>query len=334
MKRFSDKNKARVKKSLLGAALVLLLSLIALVAFSVTEDCVGKYSFVNKRFACFEKHIVNKKSYSELRSQLMGYINEEKEAGNVDIVSIFFRDLEAGPTMGINERIDFVPASLLKLPNALVLLRLHEDGELDIDEEKLLYIGQPETESANNSDGEIKPNVSVSPSLISLSDIIFKSLAYSDNSANSLLLRYIEAIDAGRNLFLEIDRDLGIIETNDTTTAIVNAKGYGAIFRMLYNSSFLNPENSERLLEIMSHSLDTAGLAAGVPKGVKVAHKFGQRILGEDNNQLHDCGIVYYPQNPYLLCIMTRGRDVKKLQEVITAISAKVYKEFDSRRLE
>ena len=319
-----NKSTPIIQRVIIAVALILaLFSIFILVYARVNENCADRYSFVNKRFACFEKHTVDKKSYAELKTRLVEYIQKEKEAGNVDIMSLYFRDLESGPTMGINERIDFVPASLLKLPNAMILLRLTEEGELDIEEQKLFYTGE--------SEAEIKSDISFSTA--SVADLIFKSLVYSDNLANSLLVGYIKSIDNGRNLFLEIDRDLGTIAVNDTVTPIVNTKGYGAIFRMLYNSSFLNPQNSEKLLEIMSQSVDTAGLAAGVPKGTRVAHKFGQRNLNEDNKQLHDCGIVYYPENPYLLCIMTRGKDVEKLHEIITVISAKVYSEFDSRKL-
>jgi hypothetical protein len=42
---------------------------------------------------------------------------------------------------------------------------------------------------------------------------------------------------------------------------------------------------------------------------------------------------VYYPQNPYLLCIMTEGDDFNALSEVIGIVSKAVYEEFDSRRL-
>ena len=47
----------------------------------------------------------------------------------------------------------------------------------------------------------------------------------------------------------------------------------------------------------------------------------------DDQNirQLHDCGIIYYPNNTYLLCIMTRGKDFKQLESVIAGISKTVY---------
>jgi hypothetical protein len=50
-------------------------------------------------------------------------------------------------------------------------------------------------------------------------------------------------------------------------------------------------------------------------------------------NQLHDCGIIYYPGNPYLLCVMTRGTDWSALEKTIQTISAMTYKEVDSRKL-
>jgi len=41
--------------------------------------------------------------------------------------------------------------------------------------------------------------------------------------------------------------------------------------------------------------------------------------------QLHDCGIVYYPQRPYVICVMTKGRDLDVLKNVIKGISEIVY---------
>ncbi len=41
--------------------------------------------------------------------------------------------------------------------------------------------------------------------------------------------------------------------------------------------------------------------------------------------QLHDCGIVYYPEHPYVLCLMTRGYNWDKLKEVLHQASNIVY---------
>lgn len=70
-----------------------------------------------------------------------------------------------------------------------------------------------------------------------------------------------------------------------------------------------------------------------IPSDVKVAHKFGERYYG-DIKQLHDCGVIYYPENPYLLCVMTIGKDFEDLAEVISHVSDVVYREVDSRKLD
>lgn len=49
--------------------------------------------------------------------------------------------------------------------------------------------------------------------------------------------------------------------------------------------------------------------------------------------ELHDCGIIYYPNNPYVLCVMTRGDSMEELKKIISTISLMTYKEVDSRRL-
>jgi beta-lactamase class A len=289
------------------------------------SNCRNSYSFVNKRFACFEDHTVDKKSYIELKARLVDYIQEEKEAGRIDVVSVYFRDLESGPTMGIDERIDYAPASLLKLPIALVVMTLHEANELDLSQ-KLAYLDTriPEMQNSKRANAP----------LYTIEDLLFKSLAHSDNLATIVLSNYINSIDNNQNLISVIYRDLGVLLVDDRDDSSVNTKGYSSIFTMLYNSSLLTSVSSEKILGILSQSISNGGLRQGVPQNIKVSHKFGERIIAENEKQLHDCGIVYYPENPYLLCIMTKGRELEKLQGVITTISTRVYQEFNSRRLE
>ena len=83
---------------------------------------------------------------------------------------------------------------------------------------------------------------------------------------------------------------------------------------------------SEKLLSILSKTEYKGGLVAGVPDNIIVSHKFGERVIG-DVYQLHDCGIVYYPNNPYLLCVMTKGTEFTKLEKVIQDISGMVYQD-------
>lgn len=128
---------------------------------------------------------------------------------------------------------------------------------------------------------------------------------------------------------------LGIIDPKGPFDQTIEVKQYSSIFLQLYNSSFFDTkESSEQALELLSQSTFDKGLVAGVPKGTVVAHKFGERSDFTDGiRQLHDCGIVYFPGSPYLLCVMTRGRDMNMLAQTISSISKMVYQEVESRRL-
>jgi len=109
--------------------------------------------------------------------------------------------------------------------------------------------------------------------------------------------------------------------------------GYGHIFRVLYNASYLNRRLSERALEYFAKSDFHDGLEAGVPPGTTIAHKFGiYSIPGRTQTaQLHDCGVVYYPGRPYFLCVMTEGRDADTLAAVIRQISREVFLAVDAQ---
>src|SRR3989338_6738009 len=91
------------------------------------------------------------------------------------------------------------------------------------------------------------------------------------------------------------------------------------IFRTLYNSTYLTKSYSEQALELLTKTDFTKGIVSGVEAKIAVAHKFGEYteyptgLLDIPNHQLHDCGIIYYPKKPYLLCVMTMGKNFNNL---------------------
>jgi hypothetical protein len=125
------------------------------------------------------------------------------------------------------------------------------------------------------------------------------------------------------------------VSIGDTPSGVVTSpQEYSHMFRALYNGSYLSHEASERALNLLSKTTFTDGLVAGVPANTIVSHKFGERSpwledhassASEENvNQLHDCGIVYFPSHPYFLCVMTKGQagvDFPLLATVIQDIS-------------
>ncbi len=77
-----------------------------------------------------------------------------------------------------------------------------------------------------------------------------------------------------------------------------------------------------------------SGIINGLPveaRALPVAHKFGYRTfpdpLDKVTEEIHDCGIVYVPDRPYFVCIMTKGFKQTDLMDAIQAISGLVYRE-------
>jgi beta-lactamase class A len=244
-------------------------------------------------------------------------------------MSVYFRDLNDGPTLGINEDDLYISASLLKLPIALTFYRFSEDGAPNILEQKLLYelgknAGPPPTQY-------FTPLKSAIPgSTYTVNELIYNSLVYSDNASIEILKVYLKNIGNGQDFILATLKDLGLTEPASLSSSDISTRGYASIFRQLYNASYLSNEDSEKVLSILDQSQFKSGIVAGVPIEVKVANKFGERDLTSEK-QLHDCGIVYYPGNPYLICIMTRGKDYETLTKVVSSVSKIVYDEMNVR---
>ncbi|KKS08886.1 MAG: Beta-lactamase class A-like protein [candidate division CPR2 bacterium GW2011_GWC1_41_48] len=163
----------------------------------------------------------------------------------------------------------------------------------------------------------------------SVQELIEKMIKHSDNNAAYALTYNID-----QNLLDQTFKDLKIPYPTSEVADYISASDFSYFFRVLYNATYLKRDLSERALNILSEVDYKEGLVAGVPKDVPVAHKYGLGgNIDRSNsvyNELHDCGIVYHPREPYFLCVMTKSiSDTPIIESTIKSISSEVYKEVE-----
>jgi len=290
--------------------------------------CAEKYPHLNEHSVCLDKPVIKKTSYVETREKIEKMIADGKKSGALSDVSVSFRDLQQGPVFGISELMDFVPASLLKLPLSIVYLSAAEK-QRELLGVKIKYSG-----TSSVAEQRILPQASAQQGVeYEMDDLLHMMLSYSDNASYETLEAFLENAPERKILRLHTLQELGFVNPEDKTVRTLTVRSYAGLFNLLYNATFLNAEYSEKVLSWLIESPYKNALAAGVPTDVRIAHKFGERTLKDGTKELHDCGIIYFPENPYLLCVMTRGTDFTQLEHVIAEISRIMYEEVNSRRL-
>lgn len=264
--------------------------------------------------------------FTELRSfrrKLDALVASATAEGGVRHASVYFHDLNNGPWFGVNERAEFSPASLFKVPMLMAILREAEDAPGLLEQ-----LAQDDTEGGRTVQDPPPARTVVKGRPYTVDELLTLMIVHSDNRAHDLLLAYLD-----RRVFERIFTDLGYTPPDiSARDAAMSVKSYASFFRILYNASYLSRRSSEKALALLVEADFPGGLRAGVPAGTVVAQKFGERSAADGRErQYHDCGIVYHPAKPYLLCVMTRGQDAKKLVGFIAETSRLVYAEVDAQ---
>lgn len=288
------------------------------------------YTFINPLLECEVNTLGAHQRYIPFEKETKDKLETEVQDKNPDIhLSVYFRNLNNGPWFGISEDAGFSPASLMKLPILIMYLKWAEFFP-EILEKKITV----QTPSEINQ--IIKPTKQLELGKeYSITDALYYTIVYSDNTAVETLLSIIPVEIQERIL-----GDLGIPSIQKSLAEqrdyVLSVREYASFFRILYNASYLERSFSENALDLLSQTTFNEGIRANIPKNIAVAHKFGEReIMQKDGtmlHQLHDCGIVYQPNYPYLLCVMTRGStDYDKLKEVIQQTSNIIYTEVSKK---
>lgn len=289
---------------------------------NITHDRSNSYLLTNPILDC---EINNSDESSVLFSDdVKSEVNKIKDKYSLDFISLYYRDLNNGPWVGVNEKEVFSPASLLKVPILIEFLHEAESNPSILNKEVDI--------TSSDINQNISQNIKFDGTLIigqkySLEQVAESMIEKSDNTAVTAMLSNINI-----NGISDVFRAIGVPFKDVTSEVDVRVKDYAGFFRVLYNASYLNREMSEKALQILTKSEYKDGLVAGVPTNITVAHKFGERTLAgvTDSSQLHDCGIIYYPGNPYILCIMTRGNDLKVQGQSIEELSNYIYNQIDN----
>lgn len=297
---------------LLTAALIISLGFNYFLS-SKTND---RYPLLSKRiFAENQNDIVI--NFTGLRTELRQYMEHSPARSGV-----YFEYLPSGVSIGVNEKEVFFTASLIKLPTVMRTYYLISQGK--ISEGQTVTLAESQIDKGY---GDLWQNGA--GATVTVTDLIAKTLRDSDNTAFRALQDLIEPFNTNqgdKHSLQDVYNYLDIPEDDAGGNAGITPKNFSSVLRSLYLSAYLPYELSEKILGQLTESTFNDWLPEPLPEEIKVAHKFGLYDAKPYQYAVHsDCGIIYVPKRPYLLCVMVNTPDGEVAKQEIRAISKAVY---------
>jgi beta-lactamase class A len=259
-------------------------------------------------------------SLARARVDIASFIDARRRDDPTLRVSVYARDLDNGPWIGIDERARYLPASLTKVVVLIHTLQ-REEEEPGLLDSQILF---PGADRMIGDDTMLDAPDSLrlrAGARYTVRDLLRRMIAYSDNHAYQLLLESSGGQGIPKMLY-----DLNAEQSLENGRFYFDARTVATLLRSLYNSSYLSRRHSELALRLLTESRFHDGLRRSLPAEAVVASKFGFHTAeteGRLHHELHECGIVYRPRSPYVVCVMTATDQgtPEALQEVVGEVS-------------
>jgi beta-lactamase class A len=259
--------------------------------------------------------------FTSLKGSINNIIGELKSKGEMNTASVYVRLFGKAEWLSINEETKYQPGSLFKVPLLITYLRLEEKTP-GVLQKKLMFSNI--TAEAKQFKQEFMKNQIQQGQSYTVKELLKYMIMHSDNNATMLLFNNIPTSE-----FEKTFTDLGLDKNMTKSEGVVSAKEYSRFWIILYNGSYLNFDNSEYALSLLSQSDFDQGMMKGIPKNIMVAHKFGEKG-NTTSHCLHETGIVYAGTIPYLVTIMTEGNNQSTLADCLQKISGTIYSNIES----
>lgn len=252
-------------------------------------------------------------SASEIeRLKLQNDLQEEINAlGGGDSISLYYKNLKKGYEVTINADRAWVPASMVKAYVVVEAFRQKKVRLVNFDSRvtiKKQNVVPTELESTGHQ--PLREGAKAT-----IRELVYAMVVQSDNTAYNSLLDVLDR----RNITLTL-RSLGLTDTvvgeklslNDEQYALdlailgrqpnrTTARDFGKLFDLIYEDKV---SDSNEILTIFKKQKINDIIPKLLPEGIDIAHKTGIFSL-----YLHDGGIVYKPNEPFILAVFTNRGD-------------------------
>jgi beta-lactamase class A len=249
-------------------------------------------------------------------------------------VGLAYIDLASGDTLFLNPDSSFHAASTMKVPVMIELFRRSASGSFGMDQ-GLMVVNQ----FASIVDGSayaLDPNSDSDSTLyhrigqrIPVDTLLRLMITRSSNFATNTLISLVGADAVTRTMRSLGANSIQVLRgvedgkafdkgMNNTTTA----RDLAIILEAIEEGRAAPPDATREMREILLAQEFNEKIPAGLPAGVRVAHK-----TGEITAHSHDAAIVYPPgRKPYVLVVLTRGiQDGAKSSKLIADVSSLIY---------
>jgi len=254
-------------------------------------------------------------NFEPLKNGIKSFLDEHNISA-----SIYIENLRNGANIGVHQLQGYFPASLNKLPVAVLVMQKIEDGILSFN--TTLPIKDFER---SNTSGNL---YLTSEKELTVKILLEKMLKESDNTAFNVLIDNIDKNDLAQlldyyNIKINVDYPYERLRFENHTNLVTPLSLYN-IFADLYLSTTLYAPDSEYILSLLSDTEFDVKSIANLPDNVTVSQKYGE-FYADDTKLFHDCGIMYIQDTRIFYCIMTKDLDTEDAKDAIGYIINYIY---------
>ncbi|MHB8392627.1 MAG: serine hydrolase [Vulcanimicrobiaceae bacterium] len=225
-------------------------------------------------------------------------------------VAVDIEDLTTGYRVGVRAATPMPAASTIKVPIMVEVFRQLEAGRFDFH-----TIVRVRNTDRDYGYGDLAHAPTGAP--YTVSQLLRDMIDVSDNTAANMLLRLVGRTNVNATMLslgLEHTVITGPIRTNhwSVRTALRSTPAdMVRLLAMMARGKLVDPWASHEMIAILERDEFDSLLPEPLPSGTLIAHK-----TGSFHDTLNDVGIVYEPNAPYAIAVMTTGLDDRQLGRV------------------
>jgi beta-lactamase class A len=248
--------------------------------------------------------------FEKLATSVQQVLQSTNAAG---LYGIYIEDLETGQQILWNAEFEYDAWSLLKVPILVTVLQRVQQGEIGLQ----APIPLPDIDMTTYGPEDVE---NIQAQSLPLEILTKRLMELSDNQASVALAQLFKAQSFQQTLLA-----LGIApappELPRNTLPRLSARECGNMLRILYRGACLTPKWSQYALSLMSETLYDGEVQAVIPKDIRFAHKVG---FNADAGDFHNIGILYFPDRPVIVCIMSGRSTREEADRIIPALLEQV----------